>query len=294
MRTVFPSRELTHVWAHQLAPHGKATSRANESFYGDTYYSYAAPIGRIVKRRGVTAYLLAQKTWSKTTGSHQSGLRKAVPDDAIILYCHQIDDAPREMLAYCLREAATAATKAERARKPYSKDGWVRDQANWLDRARAVSKFYGLRNKIDNKVLDRLRAAQKRAEAVAAKLEAKKQAALKIKHATQLAEWLRGDSVSFPYSIDRCYLRNHHTVYNLIEYMQTSRGVVVPLSDAKRVFRLILRIRKSGVDWRRNGKNIPIGNYQLDAVNANGVVAGCHRLDWEEIERFAKRQGWME
>ena len=32
---------------------------------------------------------------------------------------------------------------------------------------------------------------------------------------------------------------------------------------------------------------------QLDAINSEGVVAGCHRVSWSEIERVAKLEGWM-
>ena len=172
MRTVFPARELPHMWAHQTAFSGRTPGRANESFAGDIYYSYSAPIGRLITRRGVTAYLLTQRVWSVTTSRHQSFLRRAIPADALILYCHTIGDTPAAMLAYCLERAATAANKAERARK--YKDQHLGDQAAWLDHARDVAKFYSLRNKIDSTSIDRLRAAQKRA---AAKTAAKRQAA---------------------------------------------------------------------------------------------------------------------
>ena len=72
--------------------------------------------------------------------------------------------------------------------------------------------------------------------------------------------------------------------------MVTSHGARVPLSDARRTYRFAMLCRAKG--WHRNGETHAIGSYQLDAVNENGVVAGCHRVSWAEIERFALSQGW--
>ena len=43
--------------------------------------------------------------------------------------------------------------------------------------------------------------------------------------------------------------------------------------------------------WRRNGESCLVGVYQLDAITNQGIVAGCHRIAWEEVERFAEEQG---
>lgn len=72
--------------------------------------------------------------------------------------------------------------------------------------------------------------------------------------------------------------------------VETSKGASFPLADAERAFRFVIARREKG--WHRNGEQFQIGDYQLDAVNEHGVVAGCHRLGWAEIERFAKAQGW--
>lgn len=71
----------------------------------------------------------------------------------------------------------------------------------------------------------------------------------------------------------------------------TTKGARVPLNEAERTFRFCMAARKRG--WHRNGDQHRIGMYQLDAVNEFGVVAGCHRVAWEEIERFAKTQEWL-
>jgi hypothetical protein len=73
--------------------------------------------------------------------------------------------------------------------------------------------------------------------------------------------------------------------------METSRGSRVPLPAAHRAFQFALKHRAAG--WHRNGDQFEVGHYHLDAVNEQGVVAGCHRIGWDEIERFAKSQGWI-
>lgn len=54
----------------------------------------------------------------------------------------------------------------------------------------------------------------------------------------------------------------------------------------------VTAMREKG--WHRNGETFKVGNFQLDAVNAQGVVAGCHTILWDEIERFARTQGWVQ
>lgn len=75
------------------------------------------------------------------------------------------------------------------------------------------------------------------------------------------------------------------------QQLVTSKGARVPLTDAERSFRFCMKVRARG--WHRNGDRHAVGMYQLDAVNEQGVVAGCHRIAWDEIERFAKTQGWL-
>lgn len=74
--------------------------------------------------------------------------------------------------------------------------------------------------------------------------------------------------------------------------MVTSRGARVPLADAERAYRFAQAVRNRAEGWHKNGETCPVGMYQLDAVNASGIVAGCHRVSWEEVDRFAVSQGW--
>lgn len=98
-----------------------------------------------------------------------------------------------------------------------------------------------------------------------------------------LARWLKGDDIELPHD-SITYLRAEG------DELVTSRGARVPLADAKRTYLFAKRLQSKG--WRKNGETHAIGSYQLDAVNEQGIVAGCHRISWAEVDRFAQAQGW--
>lgn len=117
--------------------------------------------------------------------------------------------------------------------------------------------------------------------------------AVEIGNARLLDEWRKGADVALPHDVPTL-LRvegGQDDSGAIIQEMVTSHGARVPLSDARRTYRFAMLARAKG--WHRNGEKHAIGSYQLDAVNENGVVAGCHRVSWAEIERFAASQGWQ-
>lgn len=68
----------------------------------------------------------------------------------------------------------------------------------------------------------------------------------------------------------------------------TSWGARVPLADAIRVFRFAKLCRESGKAWHANGKRVHCGHYSIDKIMPDGGFrAGCHLINWPEIERAA-------
>lgn len=299
MKTYFKSRELPHQWAHQLSPHGRCPG--NESFNGTAYLSYGTEIGRIIEHKGKKAYLLNITSYSHTTGGHQNALRRAIPKDAIVFEIGGIGrgcslynsgrDLGVRLFDYAIEQAAESAGKAERART--YKDAHLARQAYWLEKAKVVNEFFGLRRKVDDNVMNRLKDridAERRRQL---KADRERQARIEKENLEQIEAWLKNESDHFPYNVSRVYLRKL-TVASagcaVAFRMETSRGVTVPIEDAERTFRFIVTRRNKG--WRRNGEQFAIGEFQLDSVSEHGVIAGCHHVDWDEIERFAKLQGW--
>lgn len=164
--------------------------------------------------------------------------------------------------------------------------------------------------------------ARKRSEKLAKEREAREEA----EYQTALAEWLAGTRDYVPHRYGKpVYLRVNpatlpkccacgadalctasHTAEEMAqnaaamkEYhasceMETSQGARVPLTHARRAVKRVAAVRAAGTEWHRNGQTLPVGHYHIDSISATGdVVAGCHRIAWEEIERFATAQGWL-
>lgn len=77
------------------------------------------------------------------------------------------------------------------------------------------------------------------------------------------------------------------------EEIVTSLGARIPIEHARRAFAIVLKIRQRGVEFISNGRTIHVGIYQIESVSKDGdIVAGCHRISWEEIEDLAKRENF--
>lgn len=74
--------------------------------------------------------------------------------------------------------------------------------------------------------------------------------------------------------------------------LETSQGATVPLSHAVRVFAFVRAVRERGEAWERSGSGPRVGHFQIDRVDSSGdFVAGCHRINWNEVERLARELG---
>lgn len=106
--------------------------------------------------------------------------------------------------------------------------------------------------------------------------------------------WLAGEAMEGGFSLGSNFQREDGTPYLRVygDELQTSWGATVPLGHAVKVFRFVKLCRERGESWRRNGKTIRVGHFQVDAIEPNGdFVAGCHRFAWDEIERAAIMAG---
>ena len=70
--------------------------------------------------------------------------------------------------------------------------------------------------------------------------------------------------------------------------VETSQGALFPIEDARRVFPIIQKCRDSHRGWKANGGRVRVGSFNLDSItDAGHVRAGCHFIQWPEIERTA-------
>lgn len=309
MKTVFnDSGQVAHVWAQQSQPSGKNKS-GNIYFRDTTIYSYGRhfPIARFVSP-GVV--LFTDRDYSRTTSGHKQDCRRALSGKIELIFCHNPEaNSPREhsvnhqtmvadyrtllhsaskargRRADLLRQAEVTRRKANEYRKRFCKGA--------MSSCPVLPEIADLDNE-----LARMDAADKARATRAANAKAKREAAA-------LAEWENGardewkrdgkiDLDRWP-AIDAA--RSHWsapTDFRLTDAdtVRTNLGAEFPRSHCRKAFQAIARCRKAGKTWERNGQQIRVGYFQIDRIEASGdIVAGCHRIRWQEIERFAAEIG---
>jgi ribosomal protein L9 len=278
--------QVAHLWANKSRESAKGS---NFYFEGDTIYSYGShfPIARHYK--GVI--LFTSHDYSVSTSKHKSYARSACSH----LTVYHVEDPRRDPsgkdVANYGERIKNASLAVARARDPQWKLKWLEEL---IEEANNFCALFGFKTRFSvPENMDELKehakqvADKKRKQTIARQEKAEREQAELIKR------WLSGEMVSLPFQVQKVYLRTRLFQAIGIERMEmeTSKGATVPIEDAHKAFRFVMLKREKG--WHRNGDQFPIGEFHLDAVNEQGVVAGCHRITWDEIERFAKSQNWI-
>ena len=297
MKHTFTGREIGHAWWHETHDtYGKA---GNVSFYDGLLLSYSTGIARKCKTPDGRVYAIVnRRLFSNSTSAHQSYARRAIPIDTPVFDVSEgmgarlvfsplglLDEAKKDhddaikslyemrgnnrLEKRRLRTALRANTHKERAKKiceffDLETPAWVSmDENESMD---AAIKFAAEEKR-------RFAEIQKRREEEARR---------------DIEDWINGGP--FKTSFNSLAPRLRVNPQNILS-IETSLGAEIPYDDGRRAFMFCIRMRDKG--WRTNGETFSIGSYQLNSVNENGIVAGCHRITWSEIERFATQQGWM-
>lgn len=249
------------------------------SFEGHVFYSYGTAIARLVECNGKRAAILNDCGFSSTTSKHQGMVACALPSDLLVFRASEgrgtsLDVKPSAMFDYAIRSSADCLEKAEKARK--NGDSLKGQAAEWLERARQVSDFYGLRRKVDERAVSRLSAARLREEKRQIAKAEKDAAERKQRRLADFEAWKIGETVHSDLSDFPVAFRVEGTE------LVSSMGARVPVKEAKRALRFVLKHK--GQEWRENGETCPVGGYRVQAIAPTGVIAGCHRIAWDEVE----------
>lgn len=286
------NKQVAHLWANKSR---QQASGSHFFFDGDTIYSYGAhfPIARHYKGN----VLFTAKDYSVTTQRHKSYVRQACNHIPTFTVGNVMASPGRADVQRYAAELETLATKLARARDPQ----WLlRSLERATDEANRFCETFGFKARFsmpDEATLASLKEKSRQAAIKKAKATQERNARIEKENETAIVEWILGKRDSLPYSINKVFLREITRTENgsdglkTTHIMQTIKGATVPLEDARKAFRFVMAKREKG--WHRNGDTFAVGEFQLDAVNDFGVVAGCHRVAWDEIERFAKLQGWL-
>lgn len=291
VKTVVNSAQVAHLWANQSQPEAR-NAKGSLYFRGDTIYSYGShfPIARHVTARGGRAVVLVTtKSYSVTTSGHTSSVRSAashLPQCSVADVTQKPNRATlrgyRMRLAWSARNLAAMRSPSE----------WsIQCHVSIVREANQFAEFFGFKTRFVAPTDAELAALRVRVKAESVRKAAatrkrnEEQAKL---DALTLADWLAG---AMGEGAITAALRNGPVHLRLRgECVQTTKGASVPVAEAERCFRFAVARREKG--WHRNGEQFAVGQFQLDAVNAEGIVAGCHRIGWAEIERFAAVMGW--
>lgn len=291
MKSHFTSHEIAHVWANQSAPHGKSPGAM--SFNGPVILSYSTAMARHVEHKGKRAIVLNVASFSVSTSKHFGRIARAIHGHDVPVF--RVDDNERgtdlrftgqELFAHYIESAARAEKDALAQRiGQIAREACKGRAAGFLEQAQAVATFYGLRKKVDSKAVARLATAKARAEKRAAIEQAKRDAADKAEQEAAFEAWKSGLE-----GLEARFMNFNPRLFPVAfrvegEDLVSTLGARVPLQAARVAYRFATSKRSQG--WHRNGETHTVGMYHLDAINAQGIVAGCHRITWAEIERLA-------
>jgi uncharacterized protein YeaO (DUF488 family) len=282
----YNNKQLAHVWAQQDPKYASGSNSSGSfRFEGKILLSYSTVIARFVDFKGKSCFITNQQ-YSVTTATQLGMARRAVSGVPVFHLWDVSNQKPNHKanLEEYNRDIDRLAQKLRRARS----NGPLDELRARVAEANSYAEFFGLKSRFaaptNEWVAERLKTiaeAEKKKEA--ARLAAKKRE--KAAQEAALQQWLRGEPVDRSLWALPVHLRLKPGTTDTVE---TTKGAAFPLDQALRVLPLIRR----GIAWRRNGEQVTVGHFRVDAIDEHGnVVAGCHRITRAEIERFAATLG---
>lgn len=144
-------------------------------------------------------------------------------------------------------------------------------------------------------VLDMGRIAKAKAsesyrDAHAAELQVKREAERAKAFAEQIAKWKRGE-VSGRFHFGRLsFLRVVRDAETGMHNVETTQGVSVPVlgsTGAARLLRFLQALKSENRTYRANGHTEHIGQFTVSSFDGETLIAGCHTIQWAEVESVA-------
>lgn len=323
-KTVFRnSSETLHIWAQQNQPEGRCS---NVFFEGATIFSYGRhyPLGHFAKNKaGDIAVLINVNGYSATTAKQIREAHGAtnhlksfdIPTtDLMRSLMYAGDNAPvinRAIVERVARLESQLCAESNKGRKVATIDKWKSEALSYIDNLQTLLNWFDPKAKLSKEARKAIASlgvgaaqlktlAQKTREVEAAKrdkarkLEIKRNAAF-LKQA--LPAWLSGiDHIETETGLRNTLgpVRQYasHTLLRVKgDEVETSQGARFPLSHGLKALPLIRAVVTRGEVWRRNGKTIHLGAYQIDSIEHGAIVAGCHTIPISEVERLAATIG---
>ena len=287
IRTVWPVDMVAHLWAHKSQDYARNPGH-NFYFHGDTIYSYGShfPVARHVENKRGRAVLFTTRSYSATTAGHKCTVEGACRHLTVFHVADVNCPEPRKQFAEYRAEYMALVGKYAKARQ--RKPEYLAELRGHVEEANRFAEFFGLRTRLT--LPDDLTAMIAECQAIDKRERERKQREERKREREaqeRLQKWVDG-------AIDYCPSGYGQPIRLRIagDELQTSRGARVPLAHAVKAFRVLKRLHDKGQAYQRNGHTIHLGHFALDSLDTEGnVTAGCHTVQWAEIERVAALAG---
>jgi hypothetical protein len=294
------SSEVCHVFARQSQDEGRCS---NVFFNKNLIYSYGYHFC-MANVLDLNRVMITDRTYSVTTSKHLSEIRYALNhyDRLFVPYPEKKFRENSEVWQRRIKEQIDILNNTRK--RPQTKENAKGELSHivssidkyleWTNQKMTGKEFKEFRlfydAAKDNQALADLQEKLEKRRKLDEATNKRRRKAQLAKQEENLKLWVNGESIrvwSFD-EIEKVYLRS--VVYtneedsSTIEEVETSKGARVSLKSAKVLFDLI-----------RAGKDIKghvIDGYTV--ISLNGVLTiGCHKIERDEIERFAKTQNWI-
>ncbi len=320
MKTYFKTGEIAHIWANltseEIANCRDGRCPSAMTFRGSRFYSYAACIGKIVETKKGRAYIVNGKRYSNTTSSHQTDVRRAIPEGATVFHVEcSADKSSAEIWAALVAEAREAVKMAEKSRPNGRRPSFLARAAHLVDEAERCRQFFGPKAtskkpfKLDlsraiEEVKEKREKAEKKASERAAKIAklvarfAPRMLGMWRNHEEGGEAWkalrleasdagLSSVSMAGEYKWGNAALR----LSQARDRVETSSGAQVLVRTVKFLWPFVAKAKAEGtaVESATIERFPRLDNYAARSIDENGnLIVGCHQIAFEEVELIAR------
>lgn len=301
------SSEVFHYWANRVQSEGKC---GNVFFDGPRVYSYGRHfmIARILPS-GVVAFTL--RGYSVTTSKHITQARQAANHMPRVFCNDPADSALQNMQAArsAINDALAASEK--KGIRQSTRDGHKARALQLAEQANAYLAALpederGEVQPIDTSALESVRAEMVAAEQARERIKEEQRQARMADLRESLEKWRRHEIVTrtglyeLPPALRLGKSRGTYETGGLLpdfgsegrEIVQTSHGAEIPVSDALKLWPIILRVMRGEKDYTPGEA---LGPYRLTQIRTDGSIrVGCHDIAFTEVRAIAVQLGLIE